>query len=1199
MIKNDKQFPNEANGEPTTPRREFHVRRDSRDRYEIKRSLYQLNGNVVLADMQATRRLAHKMNQERDLVRSPGSAVRAGDIHAMGLIDEIMHYVVDQYREQNGHAVFAEALTRLEKKFGKKRVDSCIKRFGELFPATSVYNGETSADDFLSSESEGRSGRELAFEEMMMLRLENKNPAFSPFAELFSDDELSREEQYEELVEETESFFADQPTFGPDDQPLLEMLQTPARLYPDSLEQQLAYMREHWGVILGEFLLRLLRGLDLLREEAKAGLKGMFGGGAGPARVYEYGGTSEDPERFSPDQEWMPKTVLMAKSTLVWLDQLTKQYGREINRLDQIPDEELDKLAGWGVTGLWLIGLWQRSRASKRIKNIMGNPDAEASAYALYDDEIADELGGWDALNGLRTRCWARGIRVASDMVPNHVGIDGKWVIEHPDWFIQVDETPFPSYTFESENLSEVPGVGIHLEDHYYSKSDAAVVFKRVDHDSGRTRYFYHGNDGTSMPWNDTAKLDYPNPEVREAVIQTILHVARNFPIIRFDAAMTLAKKHIQRLWYPQPGSGGDIASRAEHGLPAEEFEQAIPVEFWREVVDRVAAEVPDTLLLAEAFWMMEGYFVRTLGMHRVYNSAFMNMLKNEDNGKYRRTIKNTIEFDKDILKRFVNFMNNPDEETAVAQFGTGDKYVGVCTLMVTMPGLPMIGHGQIEGFTEKYGMEYRRAYLDEQPNRELVARHEREIFPLMRRRYLFSGVDNFLLFDLYDDNGNINENVFAYSNRAGGERGLVLYNNSYERAWGWIKTSSGYVEKQDGRREHRQTELAEGLGIGSGFDRFTIFRDQRSGLWFIRRSSQISEAGLFVELKGYQCHVFLDFYEVQDNHEGHYAQLFDELQGAGVPDVERAVRDVALKPLLDLFGGVANSQSYHNIAQAITGKAALPDDECARLQEGYDRFLDLATKYAEPVEGAAGKSARICENLDAAQRIPFLNLEQTGSAGPEMRATVKQYTDGLDRRPDRADLLATWILLEPLSALYDYPVGICEDWGIIARAERAFQTRMHDHDWVEVVKLLVAHGTWWAEFGETEQPLAALFASMLSDAVVTNYLGLNEYNGVVYFNKERLEELRWWLMATGLVGIEKAGGNGQATAVKKLHASLENLDNAQEAAEYQIEKLLAGLTGDTKPRAKSAGRKAGNSKAGESSQSAGKATKKSSSKKK
>jgi hypothetical protein len=42
-------------------------------------------------------------------------------------------------------------------------------------------------------------------------------------------------------------------------------------------------------------------------------------------------------------------------------------YGRPIRTLDAIPDEELDRLRGWGFTGLWLIGLWERSRASQRI----------------------------------------------------------------------------------------------------------------------------------------------------------------------------------------------------------------------------------------------------------------------------------------------------------------------------------------------------------------------------------------------------------------------------------------------------------------------------------------------------------------------------------------------------------------------------------------------------------------------------------------------------------------------------------------------------------------------------------------------------------------------------------------------------------------------------------------------------------------
>ncbi len=141
--------------------------------------------------------------------------------------------------------------------------------------------------------------------------------------------------------------------------------------------------------------------------------------------------------------------------------------------------------------------------------------------------------------------------------------------------------------------------MGIYLEDHYYDRTDAAVVFKRVDRETGDVRYIYHGNDGTSMPWNDTAQLDFLKPEVREAVIQTIIRVAKRFPIIRFDAAMVLTKMHFQRLWYPEPGTGGAIPSRAEHGMTKEEFDRHMPREFWREVVDRVAQEAPDTLLLA------------------------------------------------------------------------------------------------------------------------------------------------------------------------------------------------------------------------------------------------------------------------------------------------------------------------------------------------------------------------------------------------------------------------------------------------------------------------------------------------------------------------------------------------------------------------------------------------------------------------
>jgi hypothetical protein len=342
---------------------------------------------------------------------------------------------------------------------------------------------------------------------------------------------------------------------------------------------------------------------------------------------------------------------------------------------------------------------------------------------------------------------------------------------------------------------------------------------------------------------------------------------------------MTLAKKHIQRLWFPEPGAGGAIPSRAEHGMTRAEFDALMPNEFWREVVDRVAAEVPDTLLLAEAFWLLEGYFVRTLGMHRVYNSAFMHMLRDEDNARYRLAIKNTLEFDPQILKRYVNFMNNPDEKTAIEQFGDGDKYFGVCTVLATLPGLPMFGHGQIEGFREKYGMEFRKPKWDETPNENLIAAHEWKIFPLLHRRYLFADVENFFLYDLYRSDGVVDENVFAYSNVYGDERGLVIYHNRFAETSGWIKTSAAYLDKATG--ELRQKSLAEALGLP--FEGYVIFKDYVTRLEYIRSCEELWEKGLYVELHAYQHHVFMDWRFVDDER---YGDMYLAMKGAGVESV-------------------------------------------------------------------------------------------------------------------------------------------------------------------------------------------------------------------------------------------------------------------------------------------------------------------------
>jgi glycosidase len=1197
---------------------EFHVSRQSRERYQFDEAPFTTSGNVIFADFLAARRWAQQMNAVRDLAAHPEQAVRAGQINAMGLIDEILHQVIEDYRQKRNPGVMAEALEWLETNLSQAEVEVVLRQFTQEFPPLAVYRRQLSVDEYLAGDSRRADGslvpnRQIALEELLMLWLENENPAFQPFSELFDDSNLERPRIYPRLMRSLTEFFDAQPKYGPENQSLIEVLRAPARAHPDSLFAQLEFIRRRWGGMFSFILARLLTSLDMIREEEKP----VFGlGGGGPAVVYEFKGADYlyEPERFSPDLDWMPRLVLLAKNTYVWLDQLSRKYQRSITHLDQVPDDELEMLARWGFTGLWLIGLWERSPASQKIKQLRGNEEAVASAYSLFYYDIAADLGGDEAYRNLRDRAWRYGIRLASDMVPNHMGIDSRWVIEHPDWFVQLPYSPFPSYSFNGVNLSWDERVGLYLEDHYFNNTDAAVVFKRVDNWSGESRYIYHGNDGTSMPWNDTAQLNYLIPEVREAVIQTILHVARKFPIIRFDAAMTLAKRHYHRLWYPEPGSGGDIASRAEHGLTQAQFDEVFPEEFWRMVVDRVAQEAPDTLLLAEAFWLMEGYFVRTLGMHRVYNSAFMNMMRDEKNQEYRLVIKNTLEFDTEILKRYVNFMNNPDERTAVDQFGKGDKYFGICVMMATLPGLPMFGHGQVEGFTEKYGMEFRYPKWHEDPDQALVERHQREVFPLLRRRYLFGEAQHFLLYDLFTPEGFVNEDVYAYSNGAGSERALVVYHNRFAEARGWIHDSAAFAVKT-GEGDEKMLErrsLGQGLGLRDDPSYFVIYREHISGLEYIRSCQELIQQGLYVELAAYTCRVFLDFRQVQDDVEHNYAKLAARLGGAGVPSIDNALRELALEPLLNPFRELVNpgmftwliqnraeADSFNpvnlNLALEETERKYLAILESAQALLGQDQRLDAEGAEAE---APAALALEVRQQMQALLSLSTLKKD-LAKYPAEYRQALNYLFNGPpggdppDEKALKSGLPEVWGML--FGSLITVPLG-----RLAGEQDSAERSRVWIDEWLlgrqlvttlkelkveagaaarslPLLRLLVGQAG-WAGADEPSLVASQLIQGWAREDDAKRYLQVNLHEGVQWFNKECFDELVWWSYAAEIitqrlsqeddapVAVEEAGETGPAPVkppelklaevIGSAYAVVQLLLNAEHRSGYRLDKL-------------------------------------------
>ncbi len=1015
------------------------------------------NGPLALVDQRQARALATGL--------ASGAAQRpisAGRLSATVELARVLRRRLDDY-----FATDPELLDRLLGDLIEgstpARLRAALRAFESAFLGAS--QGASAREALASGEKEELG---LLLREAILIWALDVNPAAAPVSRELQGPEIWSDPDWQELVAGLSRVLLRAPPLDRRATSLEESLRAPALVAPDSIADQLRFLLDDWSDLAAGERAALVASLDLIAEEEAP----RFPPGPGPIELPDYDDFDDGEPNYSSDLDWMEPLVLIAKNSYVWLDQLSTEYGEAIERLNQIPDRELDRLAERGISGLWLIGIWERSTASAEIKRRLGNPEALASAYSLRDYEIAHELGGVAAIQDLAGRAAERGIRLAADMVPNHMGMDSHWLIEHPERFLSVERCPFPGYTFDGPDLSSDPRVGIYLEDHYYDRTDAAVVFKRVDRRRGEERYVYHGNDGTSTPWNDTAQLDFLNPETRAAVMDTILRVAEAFPIIRFDAAMTLARRHVKRLWYPEPGAAGAIPSRSEHSLSAAEFKRAMPAEFWREVVDTVAARRADTLLLAEAFWLMEGYFVRTLGMHRVYNSAFMNLLRDGETAKLRRMIRETLGFDPEILKRHVNFLSNPDEKSAIEQFGSGDRYFGACVTMATLPGLPMVAHGQFEGLREKYGMEFHRPRLDERTDPAVLGRHRREIFPLLRRRDRYAGVDDFLLLDLLDERGGINEHVLAYANGREIDRSIVLFNNSDTPVAGHLPAVASVLDL-DPESVYR-------------------FRDRTSGLYYLVTAEQLAPVGLRVELAPFESRVLLDFRPVLSTVSDSYRALAERLEGRGVANVEVELELLDWQPAIAALGDFFAEPAEVTIPEVTK-----------RLEDAAQALgLDVAEG---PLRAAL---ERVPTSDDLQQQVEALPWPESRRMQDARRRLVSQVARGGD----------SLRILQALLAV----AGLQDALGGEPRAELArrivLELSSGRPPGLEPVLALALEEDWTRPqptSGRSE--LLAMLERWRTRDDTVQLLGLNEHGGEEWVRKEELELLLRW---RGLVAV-------------------------------------------------------------------------------
>ena len=376
-----------------------------------------------------------------------------------------------------------------------------------------------------------------------------------------------------------------------------------------------------------------------------------------------------------------------------WLGRL----GRAAT-FDDVPDDELDRIAGLGFDWIWLLGVWQTGALGRDISR--GNPDwvrgYRGVLADLRDEDIAGspfaiqaytahvDFGGDDALARLRVRLARRGVRLMLDFVPNHTAPDHPWVDRHPEFYIEGTEADMAR---EPENFGRV----------------ATATGPRV---------LAFGRDPYFPGWNDTLQLNYRHPGLKGAMMAELASIAARSDGVRCDMAMLLLPDIFAKTW-------GEAARPSDGADPDDS-------PFWPAAIARARAVSSGFVLLAEAYWDLE-WTLQQQGFDFTYDKRLYDRLLSRDAVAVRGHLHADIAYQ----VRSARFLENHDEPRAASAFPPiVHRAAAVVTFLV--PGLRFFHEGQLEGRTIRPSVHLGRR--PDEPDDPALRAFYRRLLEVLRR---------------------------------------------------------------------------------------------------------------------------------------------------------------------------------------------------------------------------------------------------------------------------------------------------------------------------------------------------------------------------------------------------------------------------------------------------------------------------------
>ena len=423
--------------------------------------------------------------------------------------------------------------------------------------------------------------------------------------------------------------------------------------------------------------------------------------------------------------------LLLQLNTRVWLTARSEQLGRPAT-LDDISNEDLREIAEAGFDWVWLLSVWQTGPESRRISKTnpewlrefletlpdLCDADIAGSGFAISSYTVHCDLGGDVALVRLRNRMQEYGIKLMLDFVPNHMGLDHPWLVEHPEYFVQGSQA---------------------------DRASSPENFFELQHGETR-RIFAHGRDPYFAGWPDTTQLDYSNPNLQAAMRQELINISKQCDGVRCDMAMLILPEVFLNTWN----------------------RQAEP--FWPAAIDTVRENHPSFVFMAEVYWDRE-WELQQQGFDYTYDKRLYDRLAHGEPNDIRTHFRAGLEFQNHLVR----FLENHDEPRAATVFSF-DKHQSAAAMAYLSPGMRLMHQGQLEGRRIKISPHLVRG--PDEPNSEATRDFYTRLLGILRQNVVRTGDWSLLDCSQAWDGNPTHESVIAFAWTHPDEAPLIVVTN-------------------------------------------------------------------------------------------------------------------------------------------------------------------------------------------------------------------------------------------------------------------------------------------------------------------------------------------------------------------------------------------------------------------------------------